>query len=218
MSTATLHGPALRSAHASFVESLPRVNRELAFRLRGLPPHERSEALADGRAAAWSAWRGLALRGKDPVEVGVTGIAKNSASYVLRGRRLGCGTLGRRADLLDRRAQRRHNLRVLSLDRDVDDGSNDRTGSWQNWLVADHRMTPADMVAFALDFQEWLARLPAKKRRVAVLLADGETTSGTARLLKITPGRVAQYRTWLEQSWNAFQADELDSGSGLPIA
>ena len=65
-----------------------------AFRKR-LRPQEYEEALAEATAAAWSAWHGLIQRGKEPVEIGVHGIATNAMKYVRNGRRVGNRTCGR---------------------------------------------------------------------------------------------------------------------------
>ena len=63
-----------------------------------LPPHmrrqDREEAVAEARAAAWSAWHGLIRRGKDPLAVGVTAIAINAIRYVRNGRRVGNTSCG----------------------------------------------------------------------------------------------------------------------------
>ena len=55
---------------------------------------DHEEAVAEARAAAWSAWHGLIRKGKDPLAVGVTGIANNAIRYVRNGRRVGNTSCG----------------------------------------------------------------------------------------------------------------------------
>ena len=195
--------PSPGDAHRRFEESLPRIDAVIRYRLRRWPPGRRAEAAADARAAAWHAWAGLLRRGRDPLAVGVAGIAANACRYVARGRRFGCGAAGRSAiDALDPRALRRVGYRVVSLD----DPTGGEGGAWRRWLVADDRARPADEAAFRIDFAEWLGRLPGRLRRIAGLLAEGHGTSQVARRLGVTPGAISQARAALARSWDEFQA------------
>jgi hypothetical protein len=115
MSTASLTRTSLTPGHRAFLAELPRIDNVLRFAFRRLPYHRRSESVADGRAAAWHAWSGLLRRGRDPLEVGPTGIAANAARYVRRGRRLGTGNRGRGAmDVYHARAQAERGFRLYS--------------------------------------------------------------------------------------------------------
>jgi hypothetical protein len=188
------------TAHLSAVE----VAARYAFHRRSR--QDREEAVAEATAAAWSAWHGLILKGKDPLAVGVTGIANNAIRYVRNGRRVGNTTCGRGAmDVFHRRAQAACGFRVVSLD------SNDQfipgwlVGTWKEWLACDHRVGPADEAAFRLDFSAWLAGLPERKRWVAELLAEGHEGVVVARLVGIAQSRVCQLRHELEDSWQALQ-------------
>src|SRR5206468_1962500 len=145
---------------------------EHAFRRRR--PQDREEAVAEARAAAYSAWLGLARRGKDPVAVGVSGIANNALRYVKNGRRVGNRHCGRGAmDVHHHRAQKRCGFRVVSLD-SIDEFTGEPIrGAWIEGLASDHRFSPADEACFRVDFEAWLAGLPARKRQVAELLALG---------------------------------------------
>ena len=67
----------LTHAQQQFTAHLPAVDNAALFAFRRRRWQDREEALAEARAAAWSAWAGLLRRGKDPVEVGVTGIARH---------------------------------------------------------------------------------------------------------------------------------------------
>src|SRR5688572_433982 len=88
----------LVEAQVQFTATLSAVEDavKIAFRRR-LRTQEYEEALAEAKAAAWSAWHGLIKRGKDPVAVGVHGIAANAIRYVRNGRKVGNRTCGRGA-------------------------------------------------------------------------------------------------------------------------
>src|SRR3954468_8328198 len=119
MSAATsLSGASLTSAQEQFAATLSAVEEAVhyAFHKR-LRPQEYREALAEARAAAWHAWHGLLRRGKDPLAVGVHGIANNAIRYVRNRRKLGCGTSGRGAmDVFHPSAQKKDGFRLVSLD------------------------------------------------------------------------------------------------------
>jgi hypothetical protein len=48
-----------------------------------------------------------------------------------------------------------------------------------------------------IDFAEWLRRLTARLRKIALALAAGETTKGAAEKFGLSPARVSQLREWL---------------------
>jgi hypothetical protein len=195
--------------HEQFEALLPKIKESARFAFRGLNPSDRQEAIADVCAAAWSAWHGLIRKSKDPLAVGVTGIANNAIRYVKSGRKLGNLSSGRGArDVWHPRARRALGLRVVSFE----ELAGPAPRSWQDWLVADHRVGPADAAAFRVDFAEWLAGLSEKKRRVAESLALGEEGVVVARLVGIAQSRVTQLRHELEASWRAFQ------GVATPVA
>jgi uncharacterized protein YerC len=54
----------------------------------------------------------------------------------------------------------------------------------------------------------WFRSLARKKRRIAKLLATGETTSKVASVVGLSPGRISQLRRELQTSWLVMQ-DEL---------
>src|SRR4051794_22073710 len=161
----------LASAQQSFTATLSAVEDAVKFAFRKrLRPQEYEEALAEARAAAWSAWHGLVKRGKDPLAVGVHGIANNAVRYVRNGRRLGNTNCGRGAmDVHHPRAQAECGFKVVSLDDHVNSAAT-TVGTWKEWVAADNRISPAGEAAFRLDFEAWLSGLPPKKRRIAELL------------------------------------------------
>jgi hypothetical protein len=194
--------------HQQFQAALPRMDNAIRFQFRRWPRRWRAEAIADARAAAWLAWRGLLARGRDPQAVGPTGIAYNACRYVKAGRRLGTGAGGRAAiDVYNPRARRRLGSQLISLDVPPGQGPGRGPDTWRCWLAGDNRYTPADEAAFRLDFTAWLGALPPRKRRAAELLAEGYATGEVAALLGVTPGAVSQARTWLAGSWRRFQGE-----------
>ena len=205
---ATLSGASLTTAQQQFTATLSAVEGAVhyAFRRR-LRPQEYEEAMAEAKAAAWSAWHGLVKKGKDPVAVGVHGIATNAVRYVKNRRRIGNKSCGRGAmDVYHPRAQQASDFKVISLD-SGDEVDPDRSfgGGWRGWLAEDNTCTPADQAAFHLDLEDWLSRLPTRKRRIAELLAAGHEGAVVARTVGVSPARVCQVRPELERSWGEFQ-------------
>ena len=136
-------------AQQQFTAHLPAVDDDARYAFRGRSRRDREEALAEARAAAWSAWAGLLRRGKDPVEVGVTGIARHAIGYVKSGRKLGNPTCGRGAmDVQHPRVRRALGLRVVAFA----ELAGPQVGSWRDWLAEDNRVTPADEAIFHLDY------------------------------------------------------------------
>src|SRR4051812_22341845 len=202
----------LTVAQEQFTATVSAVEDAVKFAFRRRLRHqEYEEALAEARAAAWSAWHGLVTRGKDPLEVGVHGIATNAIRWVRARRRVGNPSCGRGAmDVFHPRAQRKDEFKLISLDAGDDAVAEDSTpGSWREWLAESNRVSPADEAAFRVDFEAWLSDLPGRKRRVAELLAEGHEGVVVARMAGISPGRVSQLRPVLEASWEAFQADAV---------
>jgi hypothetical protein len=199
----------LTHAQQQFAATLAAVDNAAKYAFRRMRRQDREEALAEARAAAWSAWAGLVRKGKDPVKVGVTGIANNAVRNVRQGRRIGNTTCGRGAmDVQHPRVRRALGLRVASFE----EVAGPPPGTWQDWLVADRRIGPADLACFRLDFAAWLGGMPEKKRQVAELLAEGHEAGLVARIAGVSPARVSQLRHELESNWGVFQ------GGATPVA
>lgn len=82
---------------------------------------------------------------------------------------------------------------------------------WKESLIDNARSPVADQVTFRIDFPEWLCKLSARDRRLALQLARGERTSDVACRFGITKGRVSQLRKELHEEWLRFQG-ELPTG------
>src|SRR4051812_1817121 len=196
----------LSAVHQQFEAALPAVTDAARYAFRRRRPQDRDEAIADARAAAWSAWHGLIARGKDPVEVGVHGIAANAVRYVRNGRRVRHRGGGRGSmDGCHPRAQAVRDFKLVGIDAVEDPVAPAPAEPWRQWLAEDNRVSPADEAAFRIDFAAWLANLPERKRRVAELLAEGHEGVVVARLAGVSPGRVCQIKEELAANWEAFQ-------------
>ena len=188
--------------HQQFESLIPKIREAARFAFRALNASDRDEAVADVCAAAWSAWHGLIKRGKDPMEIGPYGILTNAIRYVRNGRRVGNPGSGRgRIDLWNHRAQKALGLRLVSL------ASAQEEGELRAWVANDYRSTPADHAAFLIDFEDWLGRLPERRRLSAEMLAQGFGTLEVAKQVGVSPGAISQSRTALEKNWKEFQQD-----------
>ncbi len=110
-------------------------------------------------------------------------------------------------DIFHRRAQELACFRVDSYDSGPATLTGSGPASWKEWLAADRRVSPADEACFRLDFEDWLSRLPERRRRTAELLTQGHGTLEVARFVGITPAAVSQARSWLARSWREYQGE-----------
>jgi hypothetical protein len=76
-----------------------------------------------------------------------------------------------------------------------------------DYLLEDRHATPAEIAAMKIDFHQWLSALPVRIRRIAKLLAVGESTSAVSQKVDLTPARISQIRSWLRLSWQSFIGD-----------
>jgi hypothetical protein len=191
---------------AGFLEIAPAIQRFARVAFRHLDPASREEAVAEAIAAALVAYRRLVELGRQHIAY-ATPLARYAVLHVLSGRHVG----GRQnhTDVLSKSAQRRHGFRVESLSRANRDGTH-----WVEKLVTeDRRATPAEVAATRIDFRSWLATLSSRDRRLAKLLATGETTGEAARRFGVTPGRISQLREHFRRSWERFHGGSEQEGT-----
>ena len=74
--------------------------------------------------------------------------------------------------------------------------------------IADIGAPPSLSVPGWIDYQEWLRRYGARKRKIAKALAIGETTHDVARQFGVSDGRISQMRREFMLDWNKFQGEE----------
>ena len=199
--TKTLRPKSRPDWQEKFVAMLPTIQEHAVFRFRHRLPEEREDLVAEVVALACVMFARL-------VEVGKVGYATPVAIFACRqvavGRRLGSPL--NTNDVGSTHCQRRKGVFVQRLDRyDVKDGE------WREIVVEDRTATPADIAATRIDFSEWLDTLPKRQRRIAETLAMGETTSRTARIFRISAGRVSQIRRQLFDCWQTFQCEPVSS-------
>src|SRR5262249_21391417 len=151
-----LSGASLTSVHQQSEAALPSMDRVLEHHARTWPARTRDDMIGDARAAIWAAWNSLVRRGKNPLLVGVTGIAARCCRYVRSGRKLGNRNRGRAClDLLDHRARRRLGIEIVSLDDHAGSEPAAGFGSWRQWLTQRNVATPAEQACFRVDFARW---------------------------------------------------------------
>jgi DNA-directed RNA polymerase specialized sigma24 family protein len=203
----TLTSATLAAAHRQFEAALPDLHKTFRYLLRRRW-RDREDLLAEAVACAWKAWRGLMDKGRDPVAVGVTGIAAFAARHTLKGRRIGNRNAGRhRMDVQHPRARKLGGYEIVSYDSGAAMGTESGPAAWKEWVAADRHMGPADAAAFRVDFSDWLASLPGRRRRTAELLAEGRGTLEVAAQVGVSPPAVSQARSWLEKNWKEFQRE-----------
>jgi hypothetical protein len=186
--------------HQEFLEHLlPRVVTQARFRFRDLPVADLEEAVAETTAAALVFFVRLVDRGRNPVAFAVR-IAQIAVLRVKTGRLV--GSRERSRDPLSRLARQRRGITVTSLDHRPDQG-----GSWQDVLIENRKVTPADIAASRIDMRAWLEGMTNRRRQIAESLAAGFKTEEVAEIYRLSPGRISQLRREFEASWNAFQQD-----------
>lgn len=179
---------------------LPTVQAIASIRFSRLPQVEQEEGLAEATATAMLAFVRLLRRGKDPVQFAGR-LAKIAVLRVLTGRL--AGSPDNSQDVLSRLARNRHGHQLEGL------GKATRLNGveWESALVANRRITPADLAASRIDFGEWLGRMKYRRRQIAEILAAGYRTEEVAELFRLSPSRVSQLRREFENSWREFQRD-----------
>ena len=138
-------------------------------------------------------------------------LARFAIAQVRAGRRV--GNRLRISDVLSNNAQYQKGFQVEALDQ-----FDEEEECWQQVLIDDKRATPADVAACRIDFAEWLRRLTARLRKIALALGSGETTKDAAKQFGLSPARISQLREWLRKSWEAFQGEAVISGRLQPAA
>ena len=182
-----------------FKEMLPTIQQVAKFAFRRIRSPERADLIAEVIANAFVAFHRLVARGK--LELAYpSALAWFAVRQVREGRRVGSRRSVR--DTLSSYAQRRKGFHVKSLT-ELRSG-----GGWQELVVEDRHATPADVASIRLDFEAWLKRLDRRRRRIALKLAEGETTTSAARHFSVSQARVSQLRRELRDSWQAFQGEE----------
>jgi hypothetical protein len=80
--------------------------------------------------------------------------------------------------------------------------------AWSEVLVESKECGPAETAICRLDFGSWMKRLPRRLRKIAMFLANGETTTAAAAQFGLSQGRISQIRGELFSAWKLFQGEE----------
>jgi hypothetical protein len=195
--------------HAEFVAMLPAIRRTAQISFRKIRPELRDELIEEVVANCYVAYARLIERGQADRAL-PSPLARYAIAQVRAGRRVGNHL--RIRDVMSGYAQFKKDFFVERLD-----SFDDEEDCWQQILIEDKRATPADVAACRIDFAEWLRRLTARLRKIALALASGETTKGAAEKFGLSPARISQLREWLKKSWEAFQG-EAEIGGAQPAA
>ncbi len=185
--------------HAEFLVWLPANRRSAQIAFRQMRPELRDELVQETIANCFATFARLVERSQAD-RASPSSLSRFAIAQVRVGRRVGSRL--RIRDVLSRFAQYRKGFHVESLDH-YDDEEN----CWQEIVIEDKRATPADVAACRLDFAAWLKRLPHRRRKIALALASGETTTTAAQKFGVTAARISQLRQWLKESWDCFQGE-----------
>jgi hypothetical protein len=195
--------------HAEFLALLPAIRRSAQIAFRQMRPELRDDLVQETIANCFATFARLVERGQSD-RASPSSLARFAIAQVRVGRRV--GNRLRIRDVLSHFAQYRKGFHVDSLDH-YDDEEN----CWQQIVIEDKRATPADVAACRLDFSAWLKLLPYRRRKIALALASGETTTAAAQKFGVTAARISQLRQWLKESWDCFQG-ETKSEERPPLA
>jgi hypothetical protein len=183
--------------HAGFLSALPAIRSYARGALQHLSGESRDDALAEVLANVTVAYARLHQRGRANPR-----FARALVLYAVRqfcdGRRVG-SRLNSRC-LLSAYARRKHDFTVERLDRFRRDEE-----VWEEVLVEDATVSPAELAAIRMDFAAWLRWLHPRRRRIALALASGCSTQETAVRFGLSQGRISQLRRWFKQHWEDFQ-------------
>jgi hypothetical protein len=196
--------------HAAFVAMLPAIRRTAQITFRKIRPELRDELIEEVVANCYVAYARLIERGQADRAL-PSPLARFAIAQVRAGRRV--GNRLRISDALSSYAQYRKQFSVERLDQ-----FDEEEDCWQQILIEDKRATPADVAACRIDFAEWLRRLTARLRKIALALASGETTKDAAEQFGLSPARISQLREWLKKSWQEFQGEAEIGGRPQPAA
>jgi len=188
-----------------FLSILPALQRRITYLTRSWPPPRQQETLAEASAMALAACHNL-FRRKQIEKIHTTGFRE----YILKALRQGrCfADAPANGDVLAPNGRRRHGRCIYSLDarpRQSGHQAGSGVGRFAD-MLSDSKQSVMDQVAFRIDFDAWLTRLPESDRRMMVMLASGETPSAVASSFKISRAAVSQRRRKWRCQWAKYIA------------
>ena len=197
--------------HVPFLRLLPTIQSYAAAKFAHLNAEAREEAVAETVAQAMVAVMHLVRRGKDPADF--PGHICHFAVLHVKTGRLVAGQSAH--DALSPMAQQLGDFQVSSLD----DESCADDASWKAAACTDTRSWPVpDVVAFRLDFEQWLSSLSRRDRSITKRLAVGDRTGEVAGAFNVTPSGISHLRNRLRQSWEEFEGEAAACDSAVAVA
>ena len=184
---------------SNFLSVLPAVKTHAQVCFRRLRPEARDEAVAETVARAFVDYGHLAKQRRL-----AQGYPSTLASYAVqrvRGHR-GVGVHQTAKDVLSPVAQKKHGFALTTL---TPWDATEET--WREAVVESRRVTPAEHVAFSLDFAAWLKQWSPRQRKVINALAAGHRAMAVAEKFGVSQGRVSQWRRRYQKSWEIFQGE-----------
>ena len=191
--------------HQPFLSMLPAIERHARIAFRHLDPEARAEMVEETIANAFVAYSRLVELGK-PELAYPTPLAMNGVRQAKAGRKVG-GQLNV-SDVSSRHCQITKGIKVGRLDH-----FDEESQEWKEIIVEDRKAGPADTACCRIDFGDWLASLSRRHRKIAMILAMGESTKRVARRFRVSPGRISQIRRELLDAWNRFQGETEAPGA-----
>ena len=187
----------------AFMEMVPAIEIHARISFKHLGAEAREEAIQEVVCNACCAYARLVELKKTDLAY-PSALARFGVAQTKDGRKVGgtrnCG------DVLSGYCQQKKNVLVDRLDQfDSEDEA------WEEILVEDRHAGPAETAITRIDFATWLQHLPHRLRKIAMFLANGETTTTAAKKFRLSRGRISQIRKELFIAWRNFHADGLAS-------
>ncbi len=189
-----VHDP--QSWQSAFEALLPSVRAQVRFAIRHLFGDAQEEAQQEIVATACLMFARLHRQGRAE-----DAAASSLVRFAVRRYRIGRRMAERTnvSDAMSPACRARRGVRVKSF---VHETSVDPV--WEEMLVEDRRVSPADLAASRLDFRAFMATLDRRRQQIAEMLGKGETTQDAARQLGLSPGRISQLRREFKIAWDQF--------------
>jgi len=192
--------PARRRWHKAFLAMLPQILNYASFSFRHLKAEAKAEAVQEAICHALQAFVGLVQLGKTAIAYPIP-LARYGVKRARNGRMVG-GHLNVK-DVSSEYCQRLKGFVVERLGR-----YDEEEDMWSELVVEDKTAGPAEIARTRIDFNDWLASLRRRDRRVAEFLATGETAHAAARKFELSDARVSELRRELAEKWHRFVGDE----------
>lgn len=185
--------------HLGLLAMLPAIRRHARIAFRDLDPENRDEAVAEVTANSLVAYVRLFELGK--VDLAYPSVlARYGVAQVRDGRKVG-NSLNVK-DVSSPYAQNKKRFGMGRLDR-----YDNEEHQWIEIILEDRRSGPAAIVQAKIDIGDWMAGLSRRNRKIAEVLATGETTKAAARKFCVSAGRISQIRKELKRGWEMFAGE-----------